>query len=287
MNKRNMRETMKFLIHLNIIKSFQISIKRWTIVNIGFVRGILLIFVIVSMAACVKAPSGVSIQSNTREPEIEKVSETTLMQTDFQSPGTTPKSTNTVTTEPTVILILEPTQTPILFQVLGRIFPDGSDSVGVWANQNSGALDSRNTHFDVALPLEFSSLQNFVLAPASGRIVEVYSVGDNGEGGQVVTIQPDPPLEGIDELALKNGIEPSSIVKVYFHIGHITALKTTGRVEKGEPIGTPFDIPGIDKIAYVIRVIMDTSERQFSPCDLPNTAEFCGVCAPGTPNPCP
>ena len=207
------------------------------------------------------------------------------------TPTNTPQPTNTPeptkTSEPTAPPSIEPSPTILPYQMLGRIFPEGYDSVGVWANQNTGAEDSRNTHFDVALPKNYLAGKDVVISPASGKILEVYSVGDNGEGGQVITIEPNPPLEGIKQLAIDKGLDPLKIQKVYFHIGHIVAYKTEGFVEKGEIIGSPFDIPGTDKIAYVIRIIMGSNERQYSPCDLPNITEFCGKCAPGTKNPCP
>jgi hypothetical protein len=201
------------------------------------------------------------------------------------TPTVTNKSAITTTYTPTAIATVELSPTAIHYQILGRIFPEENDSPGVWANQNTGAIDSRTTHFDVTLPIGYIPGNDVVISPASGRIVEVYSVGE-GEG-QVITIEPFPPLEGIDDLALLKGLNLSDIQTVYFHIGHITPYKTEGFVEKGEIIGSPVDFPGRDKVAYVIRVIMKHGERQYSPCDLPNTAEFCGKCAPGTKNPCP
>jgi len=236
---------------------------------------------VIIMTACAQIPSSTLDQNEmpTNQPTVE------VTYTPFYTPP--PEPTTTFTLKSTSTNTLQPSSTPLLFQTLGRIFPEGYDSVGVWANQNSGAIDSRNTHFDVALPAQYLSGQDIVLSPAAGKIIEVYSVGENGEGGQVVTIQPYPPLDGIKELALANGLDPDKIIKIFFHLGHITVFKTEGFIEKGEPIGTPYNISGVDKIAYIIRVIFEDCERQFSPCDLPNTAEFCGVCAPGTPNPCP
>lgn len=210
-----------------------------------------------------------------------------------EPPSATP--TDTATSKPTTTPTPEPPKTPTppsptpteqVRQTLGRIFPEGDDGC-VWSSLNIGAPDSRTTHFDVCPPPGFVSGQDPVVAPASGRIVEVYWVGEGGEGGQVITIEPDPPLRGVEEMVSSAGLDPSQIWMVYYHLGHITAWKTEGWVEAGEPVGTPFDVPGPDKIAYVIRVGMIAGERQYSPCDLPNIASFCGKCCPDTPEPCP
>jgi hypothetical protein len=201
-------------------------------------------------------------------------------------PSCTPTNTQTPTFTPTATFT--PTQTEIPYQILGRIFPEGYESLGVWANINTGAEDSSDTHFDVGLPNNHVVGKDQIISPASGTIVEVYSIEEPwGYGGEVLTIEPDPPLAGIDELMVRHDIDPSLVDKVWFHLGHIIPLKTSGWVDAGEPIGTVVDNPGIDGVAYVIRVIFISGERQYSPCDLPNKSSFCGICYPGTPYNCP
>jgi hypothetical protein len=182
-----------------------------------------------------------------------------------------------------------PTATPVP-QILERIFPEGRDSLGIWANTPSDRTDCGCLHFDIGLPNGFVSGQDPVLSPASGRIVKVYSVGsERGSEGQVITIEPDPPLAGMERMLSSAAIDPSSVDRIEFILAHVTPWRTEGWVEAGESVGTPFDgwfDP--DKIGYVIIVRFRNGwQEQFSPCTLPNTSSFCGRCYPGTPYNCP
>jgi len=181
-----------------------------------------------------------------------------------------------------------PTATPVP-QTLGRIFPQGYDSPGVWSNTPSDRTDCDCLHFDVGLPYNLVLDQDPVLSPASGRITRVYAVPHDPSEGQVVEIEPDPPLADVDEMISSAGFDPSEVQRVLFILAHITPWKTEGWVEAGEPVGSPFDAwfePNV--IGYVIIVRFRNGwQVHFSPCSLPNTASFCGKCYPGTPYRCP
>lgn len=180
-----------------------------------------------------------------------------------------------------------PTSVP---QTLGRIFPEGYDSLGVWSNTPSDRTDCGCLHFDIGLPAGFVSGQDPVLSPARGRIVKVYSVdSDRGSEGQVITIEPDPPLAGVEQIVSSAGFDSSSVERIEFHLAHVTPWRTEGWVEAGEAVGSPFDAWfNPDVIGYVIIVrFRNAWQEQFSPCTLPNTASFCGKCYPGTPYNCP
>lgn len=126
-----------------------------------------------------------------------------------------------------------------------------------------------------------------MISPANGSIIDSFSLSP--DEGEVITIRPYPPLQGVKDFVKSQGYDESAIVDMTFYIAHITPLKTSGEVEVGEPIGTAFDgWWGTNKIGYVITVSFRGRDTlQFSPCELPNTAEFCGKCYPGTPLPCP
>ena len=99
---------------------------------------------------------------------------TTLLPTDTPIPPT-------ATTEPTLANtpLPPPTSTPEPLQILGRIFQDGYDSLGVSCNINTGSQDSQNTHFDVRVPLEFNNNPSScsVISPVKGIIKEIYQEG--------------------------------------------------------------------------------------------------------------
>ena len=183
-----------------------------------------------------------------------------------------------------------PTPTPVT-QVLGRIFPKPFKSLGVWGNVYDKD-PNRGLHFDVGLPPNFVAEQDVVIAPASGRIIEHYTTPSRH--GEVITIEPDPPLRGVEELVRSYGIEPWQIKYVWYHLGHIIPSRTSGWVKKGEVVGTVWDASGVwdeGKVAYVVRIGYSdeegTPEIQVSPCELPNRGTFCGKCYPGTPYNCP
>jgi hypothetical protein len=201
----------------------------------------------------------------------------------------TPKPTDTPTPTPSPIAAPLPTATPVP-QTLGRIFPEGYDSPGVWSNTNTGrdivAMDF-DIHFDVGLPSNLVLGQDPVLFPASGRVVKVYTPGP--DMGQCIVIEPVPALAGIDHMLSSAGLDRLAVDQVRYHLAHITPWRAEGRVEAGEPAGTVVDgWYDPDKVALMIIVkLQDGREYQFSPCTLPNTTSFCGKCYPGTPYNCP
>ena len=198
----------------------------------------------------------------------------------------------------TPTLALSATPSPTLKpQVLGRIFPPGFDSPGVWANINTGndlGAMKMNIHFDVGLPDNFVPGKDALISPVSGTIALIYLPSDDpeGEGGKGMLIVPYPPLEGIGDLVDSTGYARSRVRQVYLGFGHLLPTRDIGPVVAGEPIALAKDLSPIpirpNKVGYYIIVRFDDrKEYYFSPCALPNTAEFCGKCYPGTPYNCP
>lgn len=202
--------------------------------------------------------------------------------TNTPKPTGTPRPTPTGTPQPTKTPTPFPTPAP---QVLARVFPKGFDSPGVWAHEPSKE-DAGYIHFDVGLPYAFKPGADLVVSPASGTILYVQSAG-SGEG-QVITIRPYPPIQGIPEVVRQYGYDSRGIMDVTFLIGHITPLKTKGEIKAGESLGTAYDgWWNPNKIAFVVTVDLKKGRiLQLSPCELPNTFEFC-KCYPGTPLGCP
>jgi len=151
-----------------------------------------------------------------------------------------------------------------------------------------------NIHFDVGLPYNFVPGKDTLISPVSGTIVEIYVPSDDpdGTGGKGMLIVPNPPLKGIGELINSTGYTPSRVKGVYIGFGHLIPTRDTGPVAAGESIASAKDLSSIpirpNKVAYYIIIVFDDREEYFfSPCTLPNTAEFCGKCYPGTPYNCP
>jgi hypothetical protein len=182
-----------------------------------------------------------------------------------------------------------PTATPVP-QTLGRIFPEGYDSPGVWSNTNTGrdiVAMNFDIHFDVGLPSNLILGQDTVLFPASGRVVKVYTPGP--DMGQCVVIEPQPPLAGIDHMLSSAGLDSLAVDQVLYHLAHITPWRTEGWVQAGDPAGTVVDgwyDPDIVALIIIVR-LRGGRQYQFSPCELPNDASFCGKCYPRTPYNCP
>ncbi len=202
---------------------------------------------------------------------------------------TTPTFVSTKTLVPTV-----KTTSTLAFQILQNIFPPGFGQAGVAANQDDPNFAGLGgLHFDVGIPLDFAPEKDYILFPASGRIIEYYLPGD-GKSGECITIAPEPPLQGIDELVLSKGYDPDDVKYVYFHLAHIVALKTSGWIDAGEEAGVVFNRMArqgqwSNIVAFVVRIGFENEEIQVSPCELPNNFNWCNICYPGAleRNPCP
>jgi hypothetical protein len=208
------------------------------------------------------------------------------------------------TTTPTETPVLTPTKmftpTPAP-QIFSRIFPEEFFGAGVASHHYCTADDIGCLHFDVGLPSNFTPELDPILAPASGYIVEHYIPGGQAGGqqwGEVLTIEPDIPLEGIEQLIMEFGFSPSRVWYVYYHVGHIIPWKSKGDyVEVGEALGTPKNMiqhvtewkQWANFVAFVVRIGVSDGEIQVSPCKLPNNYYWCNICYPGAVerNPCP
>jgi len=201
----------------------------------------------------------------------------------------TPFSTLTPTVAPTQTL--KPTNTPTptsIPQVFQPIFPEEFTGAGVAANHPGEGL-----HFDVGIPMGFVAEQDAIISPASGNIIEHYFPG-NGDEGECITILPEPPLQGIDELVRSLGYDPTDVSFVYFHLSHIIPYKTSGWIDVGEEVGVVHDRmtrlgQWSNIVAFVVRIGLKNREIQVSPCEIPNNFDWCDICYPGAAerNPCP
>jgi hypothetical protein len=222
-----------------------------------------------------------------------------------ETPTTTPKppATNTQASTLTATVIPTKTSTKTITatststptpQVLGRIFPEGFTSPGVWSNRNTGRgiLEMNfDIHFDICLPYNFAAGEDEVLSPISGEIVNIYAPGGDASEGYGITIVPDNPIQGIEDLAKSIGYEMKNVESVKIGMGHINPLVELGQIQKGQVLGTPTHLAptGIttNVVALVVIVQLDGKEYHFSPCEIPNETSFCGKCCPGTPYNCP
>ena len=207
------------------------------------------------------------------------------------SPQTIPKPTNTpqptVTPQPTITPTQKPSPTPITYQTLGSIFPEGFDSAGVSANINTGSHNSENTHYDVAIPKECRGNSNNcpIISPVNGTVWEIYGLGDpRGSSGYVISINLSQPPEGIDKVLDQLNINPNSVNGYSIHLGHLVGinpdLKIIGAiVKKGMLLADGVNNVNEPepKVAYVL-YIKSSPWLQVSPCSVSNTASFCGVC---------
>jgi hypothetical protein len=201
-----------------------------------------------------------------------------------------PISTNTLIATSTIT----PTPAPQVFQ---SIFPDEFTGAGVASHQYCTQDVIGCLHFDVGLPIDFRPEIDPILVPASGIIVEHYVVPSGSEEGECLTIKPDIPLLGIDELVKSYGYDPDQIQVVYYHLCHIIPWKTEGHVEVGEKVGTPKNMmlsvttrkQWANYVSFIVRIGLSNREIQASPCELPNTYYWCEVCYPGAAerNHCP
>ena len=218
--------------------------------------------------------------------------DTLVPPTDTPTPTQTATPTETSTATATVTHTPDPTPTPVP-QVFGPLFPPGYEGAGVASNHLCSEGDLGCRHFDVGIPFNFVPEQDAIISPASGRIVQYYAPGQ-GDEGYCITIEPDPPLQGIEEIVRSWGYKPSDIGYVYFHLCHILPYKTTGWIDAGEEVGTVHNRMSrlgqwANFVAFVVRIGPGRGERQISPCELPNQFSFCGTCYPGAAerNPCP
>ena len=193
--------------------------------------------------------------------------------------------TETFTFIPTKTATITPSPT-LLPQTIGRIFPEGFDSPGVWSNNWDSTYPDR-LHFDIGLPYNLETGIDSVIAPLNGQIIKVYE--PQPDAGEVLDINATLPINGLNEFVESLGYDSSNITEVRFYIAHITPLKTSGEILAGEPIGTAYDgWWNVNVIGFVFTVYFSNgSSFQFSPCELPTKTEFCGTCYPGTPLPCP
>ena len=115
-------------------------------------------------------------------------------------------------------------------------------------------------------------------------------VWTNADGGG-----PNDPdsgwiILGGDGVIHSSNYTQDDIAAVWFHLAHLLPCVTVGqRIEVGDPVGEiQFDNFFGPILSYVLIVDFNYGSRyQFSPCLVENTAEFCGVCAPGTWFRCP
>lgn len=197
-----------------------------------------------------------------------------------------PTETPTLTDIPTAT----PTPVPQIFQ---PIFPEGFTGAGVASHHYCTQDDIGCLHFDVGIPMDFLAEKDAIISPASGMIINHYFPGDSNEG-ECITIKPEPPLQGIDELVLSYGRDPVDVKFVYYQLAHIFTFKTSGRIDVGEDVGVVHDRKShlgqwSNIVAFVVRIGFEYDEIQVSPCELPNDYYWCDVCYPGAAerNPCP
>jgi len=209
----------------------------------------------------------------------------TITASNIPSPTTTPTLTPTIT--PPITPTLEP-------QTLGRIFPEGFTSPGVWSNRNTGkGIVEMNfdIHFDICLPYDFAAEQDDILSPISGEIVNIYAPGGDASGGYGIDILPDTPILGIEDLVKSIGYEMKNVEYVKVGMAHINPLVELGQINKGQLLGKATHLAPIgirpNKVALVIIVNIKGDDYHFSPCNLPNSSTFCGKCCPDTPYNCP
>lgn len=246
----------------------------------------------------------------------------TLQPTDTPAPTTTPKPTDTPippTNTPTPTQTATPTNTPEPTatatptppppQVLGRVFPEQFHGQGVWTNADGGGPNDPDSgwiilggdgviHFDVSIPTNGFSRGDPVISPSRGEVLAIYefdtdsSVNISIEGGVagIEGIFAEEEIQWLSKGTHPFNYTPDDIAAVWFHLAHLLPWVTVGqRVEVGDPVGEiQFDNFFGPILSYVLIVeFNDGSRYQFSPCLVENTAEFCGVCAPGTWFRCP
>ena len=195
-----------------------------------------------------------------------------------------PTSSPTLTPAPTVTTLPSPPPTPVT-QILGRVYKEGWDSLGMSANINTGNPDSRDTHVDAIIPIEYrNNLTNCpIYSPVDGIVWEIYSVGNpKGSGGQVISIHlSDPPL-GIEEALQNLNINPKNVTRYSIHIAHIIGLepelKAGVQVKKGMLLAKGVDEEPEPKISYILYIWIGNRLLQINPCSVTNTISFCGVC---------
>jgi hypothetical protein len=179
-------------------------------------------------------------------------------------------------------------------QTLGRIFPEGFTSPGVWSNRNTGnSIVEMNfdIHFDICLPYNFAAEQDEILSPISGEIVNINTPAGKTNQGYGILIVPDIPIKGIEELVRSTGSAMTDVESVQIGMGHINPSVELGHIDKGQLLGTATHLApaGIttNVVALIVIVRMNGKEYHFSPCEIANETSFCGKCCPGTPYNCP
>jgi len=195
----------------------------------------------------------------------------------------------TATLEVTVASTLVPSPTPVPYQILGRIFAEGNDSAGVSCNINTGSLDSKNTHYDVAIPRECRAKPNNcpVFSPVDGSVWEIYGLGNpkGSGGGYVISINLSQPPEGIENVLTQLNINPTTVYGYSIHLGHLVGINTD--LEAGTTIAKGMLLAdGVyntnmpePKVAYVLYIKYYNALVQVSPCSVVNISSgFCGIC---------
>ena len=180
-----------------------------------------------------------------------------------------------------------PTATLIPYQIFGRLFKEGFDSIGVSVNRNTGNLDSRNTHFDIRIPEECKQNPGDcpVYSPADGTIWEILGFGDpKGSEGWSIGIRLSQKPKGIEEVLEQFDIDPENVSGYGIHVAHLIGvneeMEPGDYIEKGALLGggVSWEIDPEPKVAYVLYIWYDNKQIQVSPCSVENTGSFCGVC---------
>lgn len=193
---------------------------------------------------------------------------------------------STIIPKPTIESFVMPSPTSIQYQILGRIFPEGYDSAGVSANRNTGNPDSRNTHFDVAVPRKCRENSNNcpVISPVNGVVWEIYAIGNpKGSEGYVISINLSQPPEGVEKVVEQLGLDLRKTYEYSIHLGHLVGLnpdlKIGAPVKKGMLIADGVKKDPEPGVAYVLYINIKSNHwLQVSPCSVVNTSSFCGVC---------